>query len=212
MPDRRQSAGRFAAVGDQQLIEIAKALSLEAEILIMDEPTSALTETEVARLFRIIAGCAQRGVTILYISHKMDEVFELADRITVLRDGCLVRTVDRTANHAPRSDASDGRPRDRGDASWRCAEGRRAGAGSAEFVAPLARPCSRLAAQEDQFHAPPRRDSWLRGPDGRRPHRIARNACSARRQATPRATDVARRPAGAYSVIRPQPAGRASRW
>jgi ABC-type sugar transport system ATPase subunit len=82
-------------VGDQQLIEIAKALSLEAEILIMDEPTSALTETEVARLFRILRRLRERGVTILYISHKLDEVFELADRITVLRDGRLVRTVNR---------------------------------------------------------------------------------------------------------------------
>lgn len=82
-------------VGDQQLIEIAKALSLEAEILIMDEPTSALTETETARLFRIMHRLRERGVTILYISHKMDEVFQLADRITVLRDGQLVKTVDR---------------------------------------------------------------------------------------------------------------------
>ena len=82
-------------VGDQQLIEIAKALSLESEILIMDEPTSALTETEVARLYRAIDRLRKRGVTILYISHKMDEVFKLADRITVLRDGKLVRTVNR---------------------------------------------------------------------------------------------------------------------
>jgi ribose transport system ATP-binding protein len=83
-------------VGDQQLIEIAKSLSRETEILIMDEPTSALTETEVARLYRVIERLRQRGVTILYISHKMDEVFRLADRITVLRDGRLVRTVERT--------------------------------------------------------------------------------------------------------------------
>ena len=82
-------------VGDQQLIEIAKALSLESEILIMDEPTSALTESEVARLYRVIERLRKRGVTILYISHKMDEVFQLADRITVLRDGKLVRTLDR---------------------------------------------------------------------------------------------------------------------
>ncbi len=82
-------------VGDQQLIEIAKAISLEAEILIMDEPTSALTETEVARLYRVIDRLRARGVTILYISHKMDEVFRLADRITVLRDGKLVKSVDR---------------------------------------------------------------------------------------------------------------------
>jgi ABC-type sugar transport system ATPase subunit len=87
-------------VGDQQLIEIAKALSLATEILIMDEPTSALTEAEVARLYRVIERLRQRGVTILYISHKMDEVFKLADRITVLRDGKLVRTLNRTETTA----------------------------------------------------------------------------------------------------------------
>src|SRR5262245_62919165 len=74
-------------VGDQQLVEIAKALSLQSNIVIMDEPTSALTETEVERLMRIIARLKSRGVTILYISHKMDEVFRLADRIPVLRVG-----------------------------------------------------------------------------------------------------------------------------
>ncbi len=83
-------------VGDQQLVEIAKALSLQAEILIMDEPTSALTESEVARLYRVIDKLRSRGVTILYISHKMDEVFRLADRITVLRDGQFVQTINRT--------------------------------------------------------------------------------------------------------------------
>ncbi|QDV26214.1 sugar ABC transporter ATP-binding protein [Aureliella helgolandensis] len=82
-------------VGDQQIIEIAKALSINASILIMDEPTSALTESEVARLYGVIETLRQRGVTILYISHKMDEVFRLADRITVLRDGKFVTTVDR---------------------------------------------------------------------------------------------------------------------
>jgi len=82
-------------VGDQQLLEIAKALSLESDILIMDEPTSALTEAEVARLYRVIDRLRGRGVTILYISHKMDEVFRLSDRITVLRDGQLVKTVQR---------------------------------------------------------------------------------------------------------------------
>jgi ABC-type sugar transport system ATPase subunit len=86
---------RGLRVGDQQLVEIAKALSLQTEILIMDEPTSALSEGEVARLFRVIARLRARGVTILYISHKMDEVFRLADRITVLRDGKLVQTIRR---------------------------------------------------------------------------------------------------------------------
>ena len=84
-------------VGDQQLVEIAKALSLEASILVMDEPTSALTEAESARLERTIRRLLAGGTTILYISHKMDEVFRLADRITVLRDGRHVRTVDRAA-------------------------------------------------------------------------------------------------------------------
>ena len=86
---------RHLRVGDQQLVEIAKALSLSAEILIMDEPTSALTEAEVARLDRVIARLRERGTTILYISHKMDEVFRLADRITVFRDGVLIETLDR---------------------------------------------------------------------------------------------------------------------
>ena len=91
-PDQRVGELR---VGDQQLVEIAKALSKRAGILIMDEPTSALTETETERLFEIIGRLRADGVTILYISHKMDEIFRLADRITVLRDGRHVRTLRR---------------------------------------------------------------------------------------------------------------------
>jgi len=94
--DPRERAGALR-VGDQQLIEIAKALSLKTEILIMDEPTSALTESEVARLYRVIERLREQNVTILYISHKMDEIFRLSDRITVLRDGQLVETLDRKA-------------------------------------------------------------------------------------------------------------------
>jgi ribose transport system ATP-binding protein len=90
-----RAAVRQLRVGDQQLIEIAKALSLATGILIMDEPTSALTESEVARLFRVIDRLRARGVTVLYISHKLDEVFHLADRIAVLRDGRLVDVLDR---------------------------------------------------------------------------------------------------------------------
>ncbi len=87
--DSRQLAGSLR-VGDQQLVEIAKALSVNARILVMDEPTSALTESEVARLYRVIAKLRQRGTTILYISHKMEEVFHLSDRIVVLRDGRFI--------------------------------------------------------------------------------------------------------------------------
>jgi len=92
--DPRQHVSELR-VGDQQLVEIAKALSLQTDILIMDEPTSALTESEVARLFRVIERLRARGVTVLYISHKMDEVFRLADRIAVLRDGRLVEVLGR---------------------------------------------------------------------------------------------------------------------
>lgn len=92
----RTPAGELR-VGDQQLIEIAKAVSLDAEILIMDEPTSALTEAEVERLYRVIDRLRKRGVTILYISHKMEEVFRLSERITVLRDGRVVKTLERAA-------------------------------------------------------------------------------------------------------------------
>ncbi|MGE3315006.1 MAG: sugar ABC transporter ATP-binding protein [Planctomycetaceae bacterium] len=86
---------RSLRIGDQQLVEIAKALSRDTEILIMDEPTSALTESEVERLFRVIDRLLARGVTILYISHKMNEVFRRSNFITVLRDGKHVRTMPR---------------------------------------------------------------------------------------------------------------------
>lgn len=91
---------RKLRVGDQQLVEIAKALSLKSQVLIMDEPTSALTQRETERLFAIMRKLLSQGVTLLYISHKMDEVFELAQRITVLRDGRHVTTVDRQETNA----------------------------------------------------------------------------------------------------------------
>lgn len=71
----------------QQMVEIAKALSLDACLLVLDEPTSTLTETETAVLFRLIERLKQRGVGIIYISHRMAEVFQICDRMTVLRDG-----------------------------------------------------------------------------------------------------------------------------
>jgi D-xylose transport system ATP-binding protein len=74
-------------VGKQQIVEIAKALSLEARILIFDEPTSALTDKEVTELFRIIRDLKAKGVAMVYISHKMDEIKEICDRVQVLRDG-----------------------------------------------------------------------------------------------------------------------------
>ncbi len=89
--DPRTPVGHLG-IGQQQLVEIAKALSQEARILVLDEPTAALTDAEVETLFRIIEGLRARGVGMIYISHKLDEVFRVSERITVLRDGRTVGT------------------------------------------------------------------------------------------------------------------------
>lgn len=83
---------RQYTIAQQQLIEIAKALALDAEILLMDEPTSSLTEKEVTKLFEIIHRLKDNGTSIIYISHRMDELFQLSDRVTVLRDGQYIGT------------------------------------------------------------------------------------------------------------------------
>ena len=78
------------SVAEMQMIEIIKAVSFDASIIIMDEPTSAITDTEVEELFRIITKLKEQGKTIIYISHKMDEIFRIADDIIVLRDGHFI--------------------------------------------------------------------------------------------------------------------------
>lgn len=82
------------SIGEQQMVEIAKALSYETKILIMDEPTAALTERETQKLFQIIQQLASNGVGIIYISHRMEELFIVSHRVTVLRDGTYVGTVE----------------------------------------------------------------------------------------------------------------------
>jgi len=82
----------YLDVGDRQLIEIAKALSEDFRVIMMDEPTAALNAAEVDRLFEIILALKQHGVAVLYVSHRLNEVFRIADRITVLRDGSRVGT------------------------------------------------------------------------------------------------------------------------
>jgi D-xylose transport system ATP-binding protein len=89
--DPRVPVGNLG-IGQQQLVEIAKALSQNAKILVLDEPTAALTESEVETLFAILRELKARGVGMIYISHKLDEVFAMADRVTVLRDGRTVGT------------------------------------------------------------------------------------------------------------------------
>lgn len=80
------------SVGQQQMVEICKALMVDAKVLIMDEPTAALTQSETEGLFRLIKSLREKGVSIVYISHRMEEIFELCDRITILRDGTYVGT------------------------------------------------------------------------------------------------------------------------
>ncbi len=80
-------------VGEQQLVEIVKALSKNSRILLLDEPTAALTEVEVEILLDIVRGLRKSGITCVYISHKLDEVFAISDRITVLRDGESIATL-----------------------------------------------------------------------------------------------------------------------
>ncbi len=80
------------SVGQQQMVEICKALMVDAKVLIMDEPTAALTQSETLVLFDVIKSLRKKGVSIVYISHRMEEIFELCDRITILRDGSYVGT------------------------------------------------------------------------------------------------------------------------
>lgn len=83
---------KHLSVAEMQMVEIAKAISNNAKVIIMDEPTSAISDKEVATLFKIIKDLKQQGVGILYISHKMDEIFQISDTITVLRDGQYIGT------------------------------------------------------------------------------------------------------------------------
>ena len=82
----------LCSVGEQQMIEIAKALMTDAEVIIMDEPTAALTDREIEKLFEVMKGLTKKGVSLVYISHRMEEIFAICDRITVMRDGKTVDT------------------------------------------------------------------------------------------------------------------------
>jgi ribose transport system ATP-binding protein len=96
-PDAPVSA---LGVAQRQMVEIAKALSLEARVLIMDEPTASLSGQEVQRLFEIVRGLKQEEVGVIFISHHLEEVTEIGDRVTVLRDGKLVGQVPATTDHS----------------------------------------------------------------------------------------------------------------
>ena len=84
------------------MVEIAKALSFNAKILVMDEPTAALTDTEIEELFRIIRQLREKGVGIIHISHRLEELKQISDRVTVMRDGKYIDTLQtKGCNHRP---------------------------------------------------------------------------------------------------------------
>ena len=85
---------RNLSVGRQQLIEILRAVKKNAKVLILDEPTSALTEQETEVLFKIMRTLNERGVSIIYISHRLEEIFQICDTVTIMRDGCYITTLD----------------------------------------------------------------------------------------------------------------------
>ena len=91
--DVRMECGKLG-VGQQQMVEIAKAVSLDAKLIIMDEPTSSLGKEEIAQLMETVRGLKAKGVAILFVSHKLEELFELCDRVTVMRDGEHIITKD----------------------------------------------------------------------------------------------------------------------
>ena len=99
------------SIANKQLVEIAKALSYEASILIMDEPTAVLSELEAKTLFELIRKLKEKGTTVVYISHRLAEVEEICDRITVLRDGQLVALIDpKTSSQTEMANLMVGRP------------------------------------------------------------------------------------------------------
>ena len=101
-----RSSARGLTLAAQQSVEIAKAISLNVRVLIMDEPTASLSAHEVAQLFRLVRDLRARGVAILFVSHRMEEVFDIADKVTVFRDGRLISTKPR-ADVTPRSAIAD---------------------------------------------------------------------------------------------------------
>ena len=104
---------------EQQLVEIARALGADARILIMDEPTASLSDQEVDNLFRVIRELKAHGVGIIYISHRLEELPQIADRVTALRDGVARRHPADGRGRPGRADPDDGRPRAVGASSPR---------------------------------------------------------------------------------------------
>ena len=174
-----RSPARGLTLAAQQSVEIAKAISLNVRVLIMDEPTASLSAHEVGQLFKLVRDLRDQGVAILFVSHRLEEVFEIADKVTVFRDGRLISTAAARrgdARSAPSPTWSAGRWAFSGSArrrrwancSSRCADLRRDG---------RLRGC--------QLRRPPRRGAGLRRADRRRPHRCRPGALRHRTRRRP---------------------------
>jgi ribose transport system ATP-binding protein len=94
LPINSRETVKGMGIGRQQMIEVVKVLASNARIIIMDEPTSSLSDREIERLFSMIQMLKEKGISIIYISHRLNELWKIGDRVTVLKDGCLVKTID----------------------------------------------------------------------------------------------------------------------
>ena len=155
------------SIGQRQTVEILKALSSKASLMIMDEPTSSLTSTESAQLFEIIRLLKNQGISVLYISHRMEEVYQLSDRVTVLRDGRKVAVLEKEQiSPAEIIRLMIGRTLTESESHHRHGpEGGRGGPRSGGPVLPGKAPGHLLPG-------PPGRDPGFRRPGGLRAHRV----------------------------------------
>ena len=160
------------SVAQKHMVEIARALSHEASVIIMDEPTAALSRNEIDDLFRIIAQLKAQGCAIVFISHKFDEIFRVADAYVCLRDGEMVGGGRIADSRRSRSGAPDGRPADRSGLPQARHRDRRDGPGSRRiFPTPPNSPTSPSTSAAAKFSA----STASSAPGARRPP----SACSA---------------------------------
>ncbi len=188
------------SVANRQRVEIAKALSQDAKVLIMDEPTAALADADVHRLMAVIRRLRERGVGIIYVSHKLPEIFEIADRVTVLRDGALIGTKADRRGHRAKPRRHDGRPRDRPAVPPARGHARPGDAAGHQPLArgPRPRHLLRVAARRDRRPRRPRRlrphraraHPFRHHPRHLRPHRGRRQSGGDRHAPSRRATSA----------------------
>ena len=178
-------------VGKQQMVEIAKALSINARILVLDEPTSALTDKEVQELFRIIRKLKADGVCMCYISHKMEEIEQIADRIAVLRDGQTIGEVTPIGEITLRPDhPADGRPRHQGHVPQGVVPARRADARGARSRGRPPDAARRVQGPQDLVHRLQGRDPGHCRADGGRAGPSWSRASSAPARSGPAARSI----------------------